>query len=415
MPRLNHLLLAAASLSAPALGRMLSRNNPEAMPCAPGTKMCHEDTVYRCSTLGTWSNNKQCNPPMHCVEDAHTQDAGCVDSRLELRREPPFPRPAPPPTRVSTHSPPKRARRGSTAATKTYATPEHAEHVTGDLRCNGSVEEMYDDSIDGWRTIARCAACITDDAGGVTCIPIETAIPSPSPCQKNTFRCNGEWEEFCADGFRWIKMEACMACNEVEDGQVECVPQDLPHPNPDPMCRTGEQRCEDRWMQMCTTERRWRNLEYCAQCFQNAHGDVTCSPRQEGLPHGDADTAPTAPVQIPEVSTGTVEHAAVQTPGPDVPDVLARALLRNETEIEEPPRVGVAKDESCFGGEVKCYDNGDRVEVCMQAHVWKDFGPCPNCTQLYNTRVNCTWDFQKDADDFNTRLAEFTAANSVHA
>ncbi|KAI1088150.1 hypothetical protein F5B19DRAFT_496690 [Rostrohypoxylon terebratum] len=260
MPRLNHLLLAAAaSLSAaPALGRMLINPNPnlnpEAVPCAPGTKMCHEDTVYRCSTRGTWSHAKPCSPPTYCVSDAHTQDAGCVSPRVEPRLSPPFPRPAP---RISAPSP--RDRRAAASG----AEKSSSSSSSGEPRC------------------------------------------------------------------------------------VECAPR----------------------------------------------------PQLENGLYDDEE--PDESAQRPEVSNpfSTTRPTAAQTPAPDVPDILARALSKNET---------------CFDGEVRCYSNDERIEVCMAAHVWADFGPCPNCTQLYDTRVNCTWDFQKDADDFNARLAEFTAAVPVY-
>lgn len=57
----------------------------------------------------------------------------------------------------------------------------------------------------------------------------------------------------------------------------------------------------------------------------------------------------------------------------------------------------MAQDNPCFGGEVRC--SGDRVEACDAEHVWQDFGPCPSCKQLYNTRVKCDYDEFVMGDD----------------
>ncbi|OTA82242.1 hypothetical protein M434DRAFT_17106 [Hypoxylon sp. CO27-5] len=63
------------------------------------------------------------------------------------------------------------------------------------------------------------------------------------------------------------------------------------------------------------------------------------------------------------------------------------AQLPVQLSIESPTGPPVAP--FCAGGEVEC--DGDRIKGCTASGEWEDFGPCPNCKQLGDTRVDCTF------------------------
>ncbi|KAI2468190.1 hypothetical protein F4781DRAFT_277988 [Annulohypoxylon bovei var. microspora] len=395
MVRLHQLLLACASLSAPALGGVLPALHPEVAHCAPGTKMCYDDTIYRCSSLGTWVGNQQCAPPTHCFEDKYTQDAGCVDSRAELKRD------VPPPTRTVRRVPGKALSQAMTLNRAPAEAPAtYPVHHTGDLRCNGPVEEIFDDW-SGWVEVRRCSECFTFEDGTIDCVPIVSGLPTPTPCKRNELRCRGPWEEICVDGYRWQPLVKCFDCSQVADGVVDCVPSSLPSQPPPPACVPGELRCSGDWLQYCDNLRQWRALERCAGCADTGEGEVFCTP----LATKPMTAAPTRAADVP-MMTVTTNAAALETPIPALPTILAPTLAPRSV-----PEVGGAEDNPCFGGEVKC--SGDRIDVCMSSHTWADFGPCPNCTQLYNTKVNCTWEDAAQASSVDTLLSQFIAADAL--
>ncbi|KAI1208598.1 uncharacterized protein F4807DRAFT_430286 [Annulohypoxylon truncatum] len=363
MNSFSYLLLAVISLSVSVLGGVLPDKHPEIRPCAPGTKMCHEDTVYRCSSLGTWVDNIQCIPPAHCFEDKHTQDAGCVDSHAELKRSDPTTTSAPYLFEDAYHGPPGRP---STSKTTTISLTSD-EHIkpgphTGDLRCNGPVEEIYDDST-GWRVVQRCKECHTFSDGTINCAPLNPNVPTPTPCQISTFRCAGKWMEACADGYHWQKLEKCLDCKETGHGVVNCAPDNLPPIPPHPVCKMGALRCRGNWFEFCNAGRQWQSVQRCAKCLESGTGGVSCEQPNTAQP---AD--PTKPAASPTVLEVTPVAAAARTPAPELPDFeFPTGALKPDPDME------VAKDNPCFGGEVKC--NGDRINVCMASHQWEDFGP----------------------------------------
>ncbi|KAI0888458.1 uncharacterized protein GGS22DRAFT_155916 [Annulohypoxylon maeteangense] len=367
-----HLLLAVTSLSGSVLGGVLYGHNPQFRPCAPGTKICHEDTIYRCSTQGKWVGDVQCIAPNHCFDDRHTKDAVCLDSNVELKRSAPATTPAPSLSEDMNDLPPKKDDLPLTQATTPTPTLTQfgafppGVHHTGDLRCNGPCEEMWDDSA-GWREVERCSECFEEPGGVVNCIPIEANLPTPTPCKPNEFRCSGKWQEVCLDGFRWEKLQKCFDCSQDADGVVDCVPNTLPSLPPSPVCHEGTLRCTGNWLEMCDNDRQWHAIQRCARCDDDGNGQTLCIPRPS-ITNAAETAAPTRPAASPTVPRMTAIATVDKAPAPPSPSFELPSLASRSV-----PDVGVSKDNPCFGGEVKC--NGDRVNVCMTSHTWEDFGP----------------------------------------
>ncbi|KAI1453436.1 hypothetical protein F4805DRAFT_461778 [Annulohypoxylon moriforme] len=419
MTRLHQLLLVATTLTAPALGEFRPGNHPKFRPCNPGTKICHENTVYGCSAEGKWVGNIQCIPPAHCFEDVHTKDATCVDSNEELKRfTAPAPTPAPSLSRAVDRKPPLRGHGHSALTQAATLTPTATQYGAFPLkqskeeyRCNGKSVQKYDD-MEGWKEVQRCSECFTNSDGGILCTPTptkvkEVAAASQTPCKINTFRCSGKWEEVCIDGANWERLEKCLDCRELEEGIVNCAPDNLPS-MPKPVCHEGSLRCTGDYLETCDSDRQWHYAIHCARCLDDGNGVTHCQPLT-ALPDAVQTAAPTKPAATPTVPRMTATPAAIQTPAPApaLPSTLIPSVVPKSATLN----VDKTKDNPCFGGEVKCNDSRDRMSVCSSSHIWTDFGPCPNCTMLYNTKINCTWDndiAEQAADNAKADLSQFT-------
>ncbi|KAI0168981.1 hypothetical protein GGR52DRAFT_499640 [Hypoxylon sp. FL1284] len=51
--------------------------------------------------------------------------------------------------------------------------------------------------------------------------------------------------------------------------------------------------------------------------------------------------------------------------------------------------VAARADDACPADSVRCAD-ADRVEICIEAERWEDYGDCHRCRQLHRTAVNCS-------------------------
>ncbi|KAI1100103.1 hypothetical protein F4804DRAFT_348850 [Jackrogersella minutella] len=470
MTRLNNLLLVGAGLSAPAIGAALPALQSEARHCTADIKVCRDNVVFWCNPRGQWVGTKSCQPGTICREDKKNLDAACVkghggiDTATATQPQADaypwspaptpaptldpatafFPAPAPTeaPAQASTQAPGLARRQqfppgrctesqlrcngaweevcdafgawqqfqqcseclttdGSVdcivaTATATAALPPPTLRA-GDQRCNGNTEEIYDDA-SGWEQVSVCAECFTYEDQTIDCVPF-TAVPAPTAaptiCRLNELRCNGNFEEICNAGGQWTQLLECYSCTDVA-GAVECVPNALPpQPTAAPVCEEGRLRCgaTGNSLELCNAQRQWQQVEQCAGCSDTDEGETFCTPLP--APATAFPTATAAPTSAP---------AAFPTATRTAPVVAART---------EAPSVGVAVDDPCFGGEVKC--SGDRVSVCTSAHKWEDFGPCPNCKQLYNTRVNCDFHDAAQASNVTALLAQFTAAFALPA
>ncbi|KAI8962671.1 hypothetical protein F5Y11DRAFT_322377 [Daldinia sp. FL1419] len=253
--------------------------------------------------------------------------------------------------------------------------PAHIPCREAELRCNGQWEEICD-GFGVWQRWQKCAECLNDSNGNADCIPNTDPPPrepKPNFCKENQLRCNGHWEEICDNDAEWHRLMQCDVCSQDTAGSVECVPYvDLPpQPPAAPQCVQGTLRCSGTWLDLCGSELKWQHVQHCSQCVTDPDGQPFCDDGQlHSSPPASAPTpTPTATSSAPATS------APVPAPTPRSPD--AHAAVDN-------------LDNPCFPGEVRC--NGDRVEACDKFVQWQDFGPCPSCKQLYNTRVKCHYD-----------------------
>ncbi|KAK6956511.1 hypothetical protein Daesc_001789 [Daldinia eschscholtzii] len=251
-------------------------------------------------------------------------------------------------------------------------------------RCTGNWEEICD-GFGVWQRWRQCAECFNGQDGTVDCVP-DTSVPAPEPkpnfCKENQLRCNGQWEEVCDDQAEWHRLMRCEDCSQDTAGAIVCVPYvDLPpEPTHPPQCVEGTLRCEGRWLDLCNSDLSWQRIQQCNQCLTDPAGEPFCDNGQlSDTTTADLPTATSAPVPSPP---------ATSTPATSAPGIVLAASAAS-SQIPRSPELGIAQDNPCFGGEVRC--NGDRVEACTAEHEWQDFGPCPSCKQLYNTRVKCNY------------------------
>ncbi|KAI1806297.1 hypothetical protein F4811DRAFT_551019 [Daldinia bambusicola] len=242
-------------------------------------------------------------------------------------------------------------------------------------RCTGKWEEICD-GFGVWQRWQQCTECFNGEDGTVDCIPdnsVATPEPQPTFCKENQLRCNGQWEEICNDEAEWHRLMQCESCSEDIAGAIDCVPYvDMPpEPTHPPQCIEGTMRCEGSWLDLCSPDLSWQRIEQCGECVTDSNGQPFCN---------NARVTDTITASLPTATSAPATLALEGVPGAtSVPSQIPRS-----------PEVGTAQDNPCFGGEVRC--SGDRVEACTAEHEWQDFGPCPSCKQLYNTRVKCNYD-----------------------
>ncbi|KAI4864146.1 hypothetical protein F4820DRAFT_348699 [Hypoxylon rubiginosum] len=248
----------------------------------------------------------------------------------------------------------------------------------GTTKCN--LETVYLCRDNKWVQHEQCDEptwCKSDLSGNAWCASSlelkKRAAPVPSPtittapstktdgplgsCSAGQTRCNGKKLHVCNDNGKWEGFQQCSEC--ITDGvHNNCIPitttsTTITLPKP---IKLGDSRCHGKWKEIFDLGR-WRPVEECARCvpiMDPQNGQVDCVPLTT-----DAAAAPTATPSV-----------AQPTPSPSF---------------------SPAWDEPCFAGEVRCVGS-DRIEACSAERNWEDFGPCPNCKQLYNTAVNCTFD-----------------------
>ncbi|KAI2633232.1 hypothetical protein GGS26DRAFT_590830 [Hypomontagnella submonticulosa] len=218
-----------------------------------------------------------------------------------------------------------------------------------------------------------------------TILPSFTTIapnvgPTSRPCSEGTRTCDENYIYSCDASGQWEVREECVfpySCAAKDNGTSDCVlgdserhggptptvtsiPAAFVHQSPVP--HTGDRRCVGNVEEVYANYTGWIFVQKCSKCIDSHDGSVNCTP-----------LVPTDPSANP-----TQAPSPAQTLSPFV-------------------------DNPCFGGEVLC--NGDRVEICTAERKWEDFGPCPGCKQLYNTRVKCNFD-DSEADDFARRYVD---------
>ncbi|KAI0104599.1 hypothetical protein F4814DRAFT_455875 [Daldinia grandis] len=344
--------LVGMSLSASALGAVLTTIQNDPNHCMVGNATCNGNHVYHCEPSNKWVAKEECVYPSWC--DVGTDGTvGCV-SDTGLKRD------ALVDSSVHTLAPTR---------TDGYS-PSHINCREAELRCNGRWEEICD-GFGVWRKWRKCAECFSQGDGKADCIP-DTTLPSPEPkptfCKKDQLRCNGQWEEICDNDAEWHRLMQCESCTEDTGGAIDCVPYvDMPpEPSHPPQCIQGTLRCEGNWLDLCNADLSWKRVQQCRQCVTDTDGQPFCDNGQ--LPSSSSST----PKATPTASSTLITSVPITS----VPTTA--------TPVPRSPEARVAEDNPCFGGEVRC--SGDRVEACTAEHEWQDFGPCPSCKQLYNTR-----------------------------
>ncbi|OTB02182.1 hypothetical protein M426DRAFT_13762 [Hypoxylon sp. CI-4A] len=205
---------------------------------------------------------------------------------------------------------------------------------TGDMRCLGNAEQIYDDSIGVWLTTRVCHECFTN-----------------------------------------------------EKGSINCIPDNNPPVAPVPVCKAGTRRCNVNTLELCDSNE-WHQIEVCSECVTDLKGELFCaplgSPIVSTVPPAPPSSTTSAPVITPTPAPTSVP-APSETAGTSL---IPTATPTGSSEVPGPSPAG-AVDPWCDGGSVRCA--GDRMTLCTSSHKWEDFGPCPSCKQLYNTRVDCKY------------------------
>ncbi|KAI1411030.1 hypothetical protein F5Y13DRAFT_201551 [Hypoxylon sp. FL1857] len=126
-----------------------------------------------------------------------------------------------------------------------------AKHHTGDLRCNGNTEEIYDKAT-GWHLVEVCSKCsvnhgvLTCAHMGVPAAPHSARSPQAG-CNTNDIRCNGNVEEMCDVDGSWYPLQECEACITT-GGTINCaVLSETPVRSaspPDQPCEKGDSKCK---------------------------------------------------------------------------------------------------------------------------------------------------------------------------
>ncbi|KAI1656328.1 hypothetical protein F4813DRAFT_397540 [Daldinia decipiens] len=375
--------LVGLGLSASVLGAILPTVQNDANHCMVGHTTCNDDYVYHCDSNNKWVVKEKCVHPSWCNAEADGT-VGCV-SDTGLKRN------APVDSSVRTLTP---------TPTSGYS-PSHINCREAELRCNGLWEEICD-GFGVWQRWRKCSECFNQGEGKADCIP-ETTLPTPEPtptfCKKDQLRCNGKWEEICDDDAEWHRLMKCEDCSEDEGGAIDCVPYvDMPpEPTHPAQCVEGTLRCEGNWLDLCNADLSWQRIQQCLECVTDTDGQPFCD---NGSVPTSSSSSSSSSTSAPETTPTT--SSTPDTSAPTTTSVPTTTLVPTTTSAPATPTPGIvlgipvmstpaphssvrmAEDNPCFGGEVRC--NGDRVEACDAEHVWQDFGPCPSCKQLYNTR-----------------------------
>ncbi|KAI1766973.1 hypothetical protein GGR53DRAFT_174448 [Hypoxylon sp. FL1150] len=153
------------------------------------------------------------------------------------------------------------------------------------------------------------------------------------------------------------------------------------------VCQESHMRCDAEIIYSCH-KNAWVEYGHCSEpswCESDLAGkNAWCASNTE-LKKRAARTARTATVTAPQTApTKPTETQSTQAK-------LTGTDKSPKAQSTGPPSFSPAWDNPCFAGEVRCVGS-DRIEACSAERNWEDFGPCPNCKQLYNTAVNCTFD-----------------------
>ncbi|OTA56292.1 hypothetical protein K449DRAFT_399611 [Hypoxylon sp. EC38] len=133
-------------------------------------------------------------------------------------------------------------------------------------------------------------------------------------------------------------------------------------------CEEDEVRCNGNMQEMC-------------DCVSRKADRLTVLPMVPRRPSITIATQATYDAMVTRSKSATIAATGVissRAAGP-------LAQLPVQPSIESP--TGPPVSPSCVGGEVEC--DGDRIKGCTASGEWEDFGPCPNCKQLSNTRADC--------------------------
>ncbi|KAI1374484.1 hypothetical protein F4677DRAFT_426266, partial [Hypoxylon crocopeplum] len=391
--------------------QLLSRHK-----CAFSQLRCRNDNLEEiCDTNGAWISYQSCG---HCV----TKD-------------------------------------GSVYCAPSTVVPEEPACQENQQRCNNGGAEMCDN--DGnWIYLKRCDYC-TEQHGIVNCVPHEEpAQPPETPpqCRSGERQCNNNWLEMCDDKQTWQPIQYCNECFVDNDHEVYCAVPSQTTDNPTtptlPPTHTDAPppTNTDVPSSSSTTAPAPTDTEVPTPTETNVPPTETNVPPTETNAPPTETNAPPTETNVPPTTTDAPPPTNTDVPPPptdtDVPPptittVTVTVPAPTDTEVPPPPPTytqvppsastyptipgcngnsEAAKptststltpypraEEPCFSGEVRC--NGDRLSACTSAREWADFGPCPGCKQLYNTRVDCAFDDALDARDLFARVAEAAASS----
>ncbi|KAI0379011.1 hypothetical protein F5Y04DRAFT_138850 [Hypomontagnella monticulosa] len=305
MAIVRRVLLAILGLSAgvfgaaqPTFTTVALNADPTGQACRKGAKTCHDNFIFVCTSPGRWEVVERCVYPFFC-DSYDNGTAGCALHN--------YGKSSPCPTTTPAATIPA-----------VFARQPAVPH-TGDRRCAGRNEEIYDETTDTWVFVRRCRTCVDYHDGTINCAPIvpedppvaeEIASPTQSvsplvdnPCFGGEVLCSGDRVQVCTAERKWEDFGPCPGCKQLYNTRVKCNYEDsdaeflaadfakrytdsLARTDPPAIaqpekCNTGWERCakNNTEVQVCDNNTSWRTIKTCGPdelCLSVLNGVVFC-------------------------------------------------------------------------------------------------------------------------------------------
>ncbi|KAI1472240.1 uncharacterized protein F4812DRAFT_4107 [Daldinia caldariorum] len=237
--------------------------------------------------------------------------------------------------------------------------------------------------------LTNAAGCAVDtglklDVSGSSSTPTGGSSPLAASCWENQLRCNEHWEEICDNDTKWKRLMRCESCTEdLVGGDIDCVPYENmpPEATHTPECVAGALRCQGTYLDLCGADHSWERIEKCGRCVTDPDGQTFCDNPEITDTAGGKFAMATAAPGLPLLARSAPTFSALGDASDATPVPSSHTPRGHEVDTD--------KTKPCTVGTVRC--TGDRVQGCTGEQKWHDFGPCPDCEQLDDNRVDCKW------------------------
>ncbi|KAI1399550.1 hypothetical protein F4819DRAFT_488471 [Hypoxylon fuscum] len=413
-------------------------NMPPTVMCSSGNMLCNQNFVYICKDR-KWVAWENCFTPSYCNSDS-IGNAWCAEDTSELKKRAEAGVPTPAVTSApnpAANGPPGWCTGGQTRCngqdlqvcndngvwepfehcfecmtnddgfadcipfTTTTSAPTPTPTKVGDFRCNGNWKEIFDRG--QWHQVERCAQCTTDPDGTIDCAPTSTdpaVAPTATPeCTKGKLRCNGNDMELCDGEFgKWDPVDQCSQCSQ-EGDTVVCEHWTTTSPTPTqttPAMQTSQIASNTKTTSKTTTSKTYTTSQKPARQTSSTTSKTTSKATSQISSQTTSQTTSKTTSNTTSGKTKTSQTTSKTTSKTTSP-TTSKTTITSKTTSQQPAKRSSAslfnprEDNPCFAGEVRCVGS-DRIEACSVERNWEDYGPCPNCKQLYNTAINCTFE-----------------------